>query len=515
MRLVWIIYLISLAPILLHAQDQPGLLKQSTHSIQVTPGDTSSWEYSNRQTYSYNSQKQLIFINYEVWDKLSQRWDLTYEARRKYDMAGNQTYFWSTNYDADGNPTLEWESFRKYEGDLRIESLVILNNYEEDRREEMLINYTYDEQDRLTVTVTEFWDNRNIHWKRINTSYFNENGCEIAKVEKRTEFFIDRSYDVIDSAYIDYLGNCIVRQVNNYSYVQEKNAFVNYTQFKIDYEFDQRNYITQETHFEKSATDSDWIPLALYQYEKNAHDQILTYHFTNLKTNFEKQETYRYDGSGNIVFHSERELDLSNGEWINIFEFSAQYFLDSLLENYVYLYGWDRQMRDYRYYVVSNWEYDENNYLIRETQDRMDLNRNNQELYFISRQWTYLNRCDGVLHSERVEDIESINAPNNPMPEKTVHEYYDNALCDPVKNREQQLIVFPNPAQGEINVYCRNTIGRSRIILVNDMGQEVYAENRDLNNYFSLNTYDLPSGIYTLQIHNGQTRYSEKISIVR
>jgi hypothetical protein len=145
----------------------------------------------------------------------------------------------------------------------------------------------------------------------------------------------------------------------------------------------------------------------------------------------------------------------------------------------------------------------------------MDIKRNIQEEYFRSRRWSQLNRCNGILLRLEVKDIESINAPNESLPEKTVYEYYDNALSDPAVNKDPDLIAYSNPARGELNISSLNSLGRSDIVLVNAMGQEVYTEYRDLNNYFSINTYDLPSGIYTLRISNELIQISEKITIVK
>jgi len=500
-----------LLPIGLLAQNNPGLLKQTTNYRQTIPGDTSSWEYTSREAYSYNSRNQEVYENYQVWDVENKTWNLTYENKNSYDLLGNRTYFWSLNYDIKGNPTREWESFRKYSGDLRVESHIFHTDHEKGHVEEMLIHYEFDEQGRQYRTTTEFWDNQNEHWKRISTSYFDAKGCVIAETEKKTTFFIDRSYDIIDSTRTEYINNCLIKQKDYYNYIEDLGTYFRYGQYRIDYQFDSRNFIIQETHYEKDYDDPDWVPSVQYAYTKNDDGQPLTYHFMNFKTAFQNLDEYRYDSDGNVIFHLNQEWDANTGGWLNNYQYTAEYSSDSLRDGYLFQHGWDKQTGDYLYYVQSDAVFNESNLLTRETVTRMDINRNNQENYHFVRAWDYDNRCDGPLLSVKSTEIESSNLPETYYPEKTEHEYFDNAYCDPVDDAQNQLVIYPNPSTGELNIYSMNTFGDSEIALINVMGQQVYIENTFLNNYFSLNMFGLPSGLYTLKINNGEYQYSEKI----
>jgi hypothetical protein len=177
-------------------------------------------------------------------------------------------------------------------------------------------------------------------------------------------------------------------------------------------------------------------------------------------------------------------------------------------------YGWDKQRGDYKYYVQSESTFDKTNLLIREVVTRLDINRNNQENYHFVRSWNYENRCDGQLLSVESSENESTNLPETFYPEKTENEYFDNAYCDPLDENENQLMVYPNPSNGEVNIYSINTFGDSEISLINAMGQQVYLKNTYLNNYFSLNMIGLPSGLYSLKINNGKYQYTEKILLI-
>jgi hypothetical protein len=503
-----------LLPVGLFAQNYPGLLKQTTNYRQMIPGDSSSWEFTSREVYSYNSRNQKTYENYQVWDQERKAWNITYESKRSYDLSGNRTYFWSMNYDTQGNRTREWESFREYSGDLRIESHIFSINHEDGHVEEMLINYEFDDKDRLYRTITEFWDNQNEHWKRISTSFFDTKGCVVAETEKETTYFIDRSYDVIDSTHTEYINDCLIKQKDYYNYIQDLGAYFRYGQYKIDYQFDNRNYIIQETHYEKNFDAPDWVPSLQYAYVKNDDGQPLSYHFVNFKTNFQNLDEYEYDPNGNVIYHQSREWDVNNGDWLNNYLYTAEYSSDSLRENYLFEYGWDKQRGDYKYYVQSESTFDKANLLIREVVTRLDINRNNQENYHFVRSWNYENRCDGQLLSVESSENESTNLPETFYPEKTENEYFDNAYCDPLDENENQLMVYPNPSNGEVNIYSINTFGDSEISLINAMGQQVYLKKTYLNNYFSLNMIGLPSGLYSLKINNGKYQYTEKILLI-
>jgi uncharacterized delta-60 repeat protein len=76
------------------------------------------------------------------------------------------------------------------------------------------------------------------------------------------------------------------------------------------------------------------------------------------------------------------------------------------------------------------------------------------------------------------------------------------------------IAVFPNPAHSNATIHCDIELKSAIISIFNSSGNNVRTFTKVHGNYFSLNSENLPSGIYYIQIHqeNGTT-FNESFSV--
>ena len=74
----------------------------------------------------------------------------------------------------------------------------------------------------------------------------------------------------------------------------------------------------------------------------------------------------------------------------------------------------------------------------------------------------------------------------------------------------RRFAVYPNPTDGNFQVYySASKPSAAKVVLMNSLGEVVYSEVKTFDagdNVFLINSADIPSGLYTLQINiDGET----------
>lgn len=72
------------------------------------------------------------------------------------------------------------------------------------------------------------------------------------------------------------------------------------------------------------------------------------------------------------------------------------------------------------------------------------------------------------------------------------------------------LKVFPNPANGTLNINYNKAIGR--VVIRNSAGVVIYTEETDSKS-LRLDTQNFPAGVYTVLVISQNNTYTRKISV--
>jgi hypothetical protein len=86
-----------------------------------------------------------------------------------------------------------------------------------------------------------------------------------------------------------------------------------------------------------------------------------------------------------------------------------------------------------------------------------------------------------------------------------------------VKGESQNIFVFPNPTSDNLNIYFSDyEYQNAEIMLLDLLGEEVYSQkyesiNKDFN--LTIDTHQLPVGVYLLKINCVRDIYTQKIMV--
>ncbi len=496
------------------SQEIDPLLKERTLYIQASPGDTTSWLPSTYRTYNYNSQRKQIYRNYHVWDTEAEQWSLITEYNYKYDKEGNRVNELIQRFDEKGELLRRMTIESTYSGSMRTTGLLYFEDFFENRWENHSYEYKYDQLGRQTYYSMKYNDSNFISWLWEEYDYFNENGCNNIQVESKLNIYLQDSTNSRDSVVTFFDETCEIQKVEYYQKGIFQPQYQLYYEVKIDRVFDDNDNSLTELYYERSATRPDWN---FYYYSLSEYDRrgrvtsITNFDYNSGRGNREINE---YNEKDQVVFEKKQFWDLETSSWANQLEYEAVYVRDTILLSYIYRFEWDSNENQYlRYFTLEN-EYDEDLFLIRKTESQKGLNYDNGEGFFASVETVYNNRCDGAIISSTINEINNNNAPTPYLGRKITNSYYEKAPCNITTGVENNLVIYPNPSHGEINVYNRESFGSSTIAVVNQTGQVVYQDTMVLNNYFSLDLTGLQAGLYVLKIKNGLTETSRKFLLL-
>lgn len=492
------------------SQSYDALVKESIDMIQSVPGDSNSWRNQDRWTYSYDAHRQYVYARYDVWDTGENTWKETRRYNYEYDRSGNRIYDHTLFFDKNGDLLRDWEARRKYQGGLRVYTEIFNNDIENVTKEKTVTNYTFDTQERLILKKQEFQNNYNTHWIETTAYYFGPEGCQVAETTTRKTYFLDSYYIISDSTSTRYERDCLKKQEDFYTTNNSTGRYALYYKYKIDRKYDDQGYITSESFYESSPTQNDWWLSSMYSYENDSRGRPLITTYQNFNSGYKSVDYHDYDKNDQLIYESEKVWNDSRSEWMNSYDYQAEYEDDSLLSYFIYHFKWDSVSNTYVHYISATYNYDENNILTRKLESQKNTNVYNNKYYTQTVESVFNNRCDGENLSTVVTELESTNTYQILYPTKTVYVYYENALCDPERAEDSDLVLYPNPSRGNINIYNAETFGNSEISILNYKGDLVYRDERYLNNYFSLDLYGLPAGVYLLQIKNELVHTSRK-----
>ncbi|MCC6599037.1 MAG: T9SS type A sorting domain-containing protein [Crocinitomicaceae bacterium] len=86
-----------------------------------------------------------------------------------------------------------------------------------------------------------------------------------------------------------------------------------------------------------------------------------------------------------------------------------------------------------------------------------------------------------------------------------------------ILNREKAVVVYPNPANEQINLQFNGGVAGSAVVRIYDMNGALVSVEKimEINNrLFTMNTSSFATGIYNVEVTNGSTVIRERVNIV-
>ena len=107
----------------------------------------------------------------------------------------------------------------------------------------------------------------------------------------------------------------------------------------------------------------------------------------------------------------------------------------------------------------------------------------------------------------RTDQIEDFSLPPDEDPT------LDNCEVLSVIDIENMTIVYPNPANGSVNIVSQFIDGATIIKLIDLNGRIVLEGNYNFENKINVNLQNISSGVYILNLNNNGVMYNHKLII--
>ena len=108
---------------------------------------------------------------------------------------------------------------------------------------------------------------------------------------------------------------------------------------------------------------------------------------------------------------------------------------------------------------------------------------------------------------DRTDQIEDFNLP--PEEDPTL----ENCEVLSVNNVESMTRVYPNPANGSVNIVSQFIDGDTTVKLIDLNGRVVFEGNYNFENKINVNLQNISSGVYILNLKNNGVKYNHKLII--
>ena len=108
---------------------------------------------------------------------------------------------------------------------------------------------------------------------------------------------------------------------------------------------------------------------------------------------------------------------------------------------------------------------------------------------------------------DRTDQIEDFNLPPEEDPS------LENCEILSVNNVESMTRVYPNPANGSVNIISQFINGDTTVKLIDLNGRVVLEGNYNFENKINVNLQNISSGIYILNLKNNGVKYNHKLII--
>lgn len=445
--------------------------------------DAGKWDFQQVDNWQYDEQgREILHTHEDVFVN-----DFVLEDKSSVETA----------YDANGNLILE-----------------IQRSFTDSTWREFRSEHQYDNKNRLIETNHKQTHSYDLDYLVCQRFTFEYNDLENIVVEREFSLYDGRTEWVFNEINISLFddNDCLIKNER--------------TRYKS----------TGEIYSKRKETwtrDADCQPLTRIFWSQNQND-------TDLELKY--KYIYEYSTDGKKITYTNQDFNTTTNEWntnsTTVSEFDddgqiireyREYFSSDITEKNLQLYKYNEKGEQtvYRSYRTYNstlgiselklvtldsavFTYNELDQISSEERFSENYNYFSEPTFiFQSKIYTkYAYYCDGQLKSKTYENLPNIN--------RTIYEYNKGGDCN-LENEDLQMIVFPNPSDGNIEIRSSLLAASSPQICISSvLGQTIFKQKiNHISERFSLNLTDLPNGNYLISIIDGKTIISKKIYILK
>jgi hypothetical protein len=461
-----------------------------------------------------------------VWDIPRQDWEITRDSYSEYDHAGNQTRIFSREYKyypEKVTSTHETRYYYKYYmgSNYFKQTGYYYRELDYENGIERIYENTCDQD-----TVTHYSSCRYYEYFSDNDS-FSENKVV---VNDQTD---DLGHLLWTSTWTIHTENRIKEEfydstVYHYAapsqdlpvqldYFQRK-SYEDYRlvrQEKREFIYDEFNHLIADKTYQKLPQE-DWEILYEFLYildsSGNQNGSVfLDYSYPPPHFRNQSLSSTEITGEGEITIVTKFNWDYERNEWIPS---SKDGYIGRENGYYtIYWNNWDKDLEQFNNHAEEwlIWTEDDSGHKNIIHKKGKDLSTQIEFDYIREQGWTY--RCNGDI--DLAYDLIAEGIPEYEFQNRRIHYlYFDLAECEEGQPAAQ-ITIFPNPCPGILNIYAEGRLGLTSILITDEMGRQIYKDERELTNFTLIDLEELRIGMYYLQLNNGAMKYSGKFILTR
>lgn len=433
--------------------------------------EINDWIGKEKQEWYYDSEGQQILKARYNWDSNLNEWIKIFEYKYKHEY----------NYDDAGNIILDI----RYRWDIELKDWELFSKYK--------YEFEYDTYGDTTLEASYRWDFKLNDWKVVSKSKyendFDEYGNQI--FEASYEWDLD-------------LDNWKVVSMNKY-----------------EYEYDESGNQTQFVNIEWNKRLNDWITVQKQEWDHDsAGNLILDARYvwnSGLKDFIGTEKTeWSFDAFGNLIYNATYKWDKRFNNWGGNWKYEYEYDAFGNLNHEIY-YEWDSYVSDwvcispyighnikYRYGNAERSVMIENIY---DTSGKLSL-----ELHYswISDYWVLTGLHEPGFDTHGKRTIDSVYTWNSVLNEwafssKSFY-YYSNHYTGLNQLKKEDIIIFPNPTSGTINISSPDYF---TAVNVYDIKGQLLKTFQQVSNLIDLSEFK--TGIYILKFLSKDKMMIQKV----
>ena len=451
-------------------------------------GDQLDLQQQRIETWKYQGKHLMKYEKKDLFDfgEWRHRWEIIYE----YDQNGNKTSEIQIGYDQNDQELSKWEQ-----------------------------RWVFDQYDCVTVMVEKYFDKdsvwhpdkgwsiswhhlrgdssvfaRNVNCQALEDYYYHWSYASFYHLGSKSEYELDDDGLVVR-----------LRRYHRVSYEDEKLTLDLEKQYARDESGNILHELTTGANGPRSQifNEFDDKDRKIYSFkqdydptEKLWVDRYKIYH--------------TYDERDNLISYFDQSFDES-GRLMQQHESNKEYNAEGELLNYLTQFNWDTVANHYNSFIEQTYEWNADQTLAKasvvEFIEEMELYDPDQTPHF-SAEEVYEYRCDGSCIKMEFRVTEGYRTYYHNR--KGEYDYYQIADCETFPEETLEITIFPNPTYRGLNVYNDSPLGTSIIQILNSEGRLVYNQKHHLSNYFSMDLFNLKSGLYFFQLTNNEKKFIGK-----
>lgn len=480
------------------------------YTYQNRNDSTQEWENTSKVQFGYDQKNNRNLIQSFEW--FNNRWRIQNDQRRRFDGENNliyesEKYWFSEPYKL----ATESESKREFDGKLLIRIERFNRDYSSGNTYESSTELKYDENDNFIETLRKSRENNDPYRVSLYNVYYNANECQIAYVSRWGEE--GETWNTIDSTRLEVNSNCQTNLEQRFSIDPITNQAQLYSEYQYTREFDENGNVTY-LKLEEKFLDSEWTLISedFYEYDP-LYGRIYEEHRFRQDTGFFAYRLINIRNTDSLNFLQTTDIkEPSDSIWKPAGYYGYRVNDLGSIEYSVGENIWYEGDDEYYDRNENQYFFNEENRLIRSIFSNKSINPN--EEYYNENEEVFNYRCNGDEIESVSTILESSVVENIGKQDRRTTDYLTQPLCAEADG-SSRISLFPNPATEYIHISYPETIGRSRVSIIDQSGKVVIEKEQFVSSYFTIDLATMIAGSYILKIESDKVNDSQRFVVVK